>query len=330
MLTLVLSLACTEVQYENSCATANNGICEELQICPLGSDSLDCDDTCSGNFDSEFIGVCSHDEASQEPDENAELGVGSNGSGGPVGTWDGTVTARGERSNESVQRHYRTYVPRRYNSASPTPIVFALGGFSVDMYWLAEFTELNRMADREDFIVIYGHPEWRDFGEYDVFSWYVYNNAWQGEWSDNPDIDYLEKVLTEISSLYNVDRSRVYVTGHSRGAALSIIAAFERPDLFAGWCAQAGFASVNGYDTRLEELVPTTMVPGVLVHGEKDSDVSVTNSDEISAIFSNTDLTYGEDWYYYKIPNATHEWQSQYNQQIWEFLFSRPNERITQ
>ena len=321
---------CSKVPYENSCTTANNGVCEELDSCPLGSDSIDCDEVCLEVPDPEFIGVCSHDLAIMEPDEDSEPGIGSNGTGGLVGTHDGTVIARGGRSNETVERHYRVYVPRRYNSTTPTPVVFALGGFSVDMYWLAEFTELNRLADREDFIVIYGHPDWRDFGDFDVFSWYVYTSAWQGGWSDNPDIDYLEKTLEVISSQYNIDKSRVYVTGHSRGAALSIIAAFERPDLFAGWCAQAGFVSVNDYASRLEELVPNTMVPGVLVHGESDPDVSVTNSDTISAIFSSTELEYGQDWYYYKIANATHEWQTQYNQQVWDFLFARPNKRVNQ
>ena len=100
------------------------------------------------------------------------------------------------------------------------------------MYWLAEFTELNRLADREDIIVVYGHPEWRDFGSYDVFSWYSYKEAYEGTWADNPDIAYMEAITEELSGRYNVDRSRVYVSGHSRGGALSMIAAFERPDLF--------------------------------------------------------------------------------------------------
>ena len=49
----------------------------------------------------------------------------------------------------------------RYNPNRATPLLFALGGFSVDMYWLAGFTELNRLADREDIIIVYGHPEWK-------------------------------------------------------------------------------------------------------------------------------------------------------------------------
>ena len=209
--------------------------------------------------------------------------------------------------------------------------MIALGGFTVDMYWLAEFTELNRMADRENFIVVYGHPEWRTFqsgSTYDVYAWYVYENAYQGSWIENPDIAYLETVIDEVSALYNIDLSRVFVSGHSRGAALSIIAAAERPDLFAGFCAQAGFGSSNDYNSRLAELASQQVTPGVLVHGEDDPDVSVRESDRISEVFREAGWSYGDDWLYLKIPNATHEWQSQYNQKIWDWLAERPNKNI--
>ena len=109
--------------------------------------------------------------------------------------------------------------------------------------------------------------------------------------------------------------------------ALSIIAAFERPDLFAGYCAQAGFVGANDYDDRLFELASTAehRVPGVLVHGEADPDVTVQESDRVAGILSGAGWTNNEDWLYIKIPNATHEWQTQYNQQVWDFLYRRPN-----
>ena len=75
----------------------------------------------------------------------------------------------------------------------------------------------------------------------------------------------------------------------------------------------------------MKELVTSQNVPGVLVHGEKDPDVGVRESDQISSIFSDANWTYGQDWLYIKIPNATHEWQTQYNQEIWDWLANRPN-----
>ena len=307
-----------------ACASAGDGICDELSGCPLGSDSEDCDAACAESpWPEDLVAVCAHDVATTEPTAAADSSLGTGGGGGPVGTWDGTVTVRGADSSDQVDRHYRVYVPRRNDPERPTPVVFALGGFTVDMYWLAEFTELNRLADREDLIVVYGQPEWRDFTSYWVFGWYVYEQAHQGSWEDNPDIAYLEAVLGEVGALYNVDTSRVYVTGHSRGAALSIIAAHERPDLFAGYCAQAGFTGANDYEDRIEELALETPPAGYLVHGEDDPDVSVDESDDLADLFDEMGYERGADYAYRRIENATHEWQSQYNQHVWDFLDAR-------
>ena len=302
-----------------------DGVCDELIGCPLGTDSTDCDQACQTDegLDWPLMGVCAHDESLRIAQSNIELTdvAASEGEGGVSGTWDGVVTVRGAYRSEQIQRHYRVYAPRRLRADQPVPVVFALGGFTVDMYWLAEFTELNRMADREGFVVVYGQPEYRFFnfssGADYVFAWYVYQQAWQGGWDENPDIAYLEAVLGEVSTLYNIDLSRVFVGGHSRGAGLSVIAAVERPDLFSGFGAHAGFGSVNDYNDRIVELGAPSGVKGVLIHGEDDPDVRVYESDLLEDAF--LEAGWGDDLLYFRIPNATHEWQSQHNQDLYDF-----------
>ena len=321
-------LACT-ADTTNVCLTANDDVCDELQTCELGTDRADCTTACAkwtpNDGAIQMAGVCALEHGNTRTQSEEDHGEETLGEGGFTGSFDATVTVRGARTSDLVDRQYRVYVPRRYDSSSPAPLMFALGGFTVDMYWMAEFTELNRMADRENFIVVYGHPEWRDFGSYDVFGWYVYNNAFEGDWVDNPDIAYMEAIYNDLSMQYNIDKSRVYTSGHSRGAALSIIAAFERPDLFAGYCAQAGFASTNDYNLRLEELSANQQTPGVLIHGDADPDVGVRESDEISDIFSDAGWEYYDNWQYFRIADATHEWQSHLNQEMWDWLYDHPN-----
>ena len=320
---MLFFLACSP--NNNNCPTANDGICDELSICSLGTDSHDCDAACSQQpWPQNIAGACAHDYNGQEPAALHEEGRGTYGTGGKTGTFDDVVRVRSAQADVFVDRFFRVYVPRRYTPERATPLLFVLGGFSVDMYWLAEFTELTRLADREEIILVYGHPEWRDFGSYDVFSWYSYKEAYEGDWVDNPDIAYMEEIYLYLGAQYNIDSSHVYVSGHSRGGALSIIAAFERPDLFAGFCAQAGFVRANDYDLRIEELAPTVR-PGVyLVHGDADPDVSVRESDTVSTILQEANWTYNEEWFYQRIPEAKHEWQSQYNQQMWDFLYNNP------
>ena len=311
------------------CPTAKNDTCDELLTCALGTDSTDCDAACEtwtpSDGDYRMAGVCALDDGNRIAQSEKSHGEGTLGEGGLTGSYDATVTVRGSRTSNSVDRQYRVYVPRRYDPETPVPLMFALGGFTVDMYWMAEFSEMNRMADRENFIVVYGHPEWRDFGNYDVFAWYVYNNAFEGDWIDNPDLAYMEAIYNELSTQYNIDKSRVFTSGHSRGAALSIIAAFERPDLFAGYCAQAGFGSTNEYNSRIEELLAGSAVNGVLIHGDADPDVRVVESDAIHDLYKAAGYDYFDDWLYFRIPDATHEWQSHLNQEMWNWLYDHPN-----
>ena len=131
MLAALTILGCTAPSYEDSCPLAGNGSCDELSECSLGTDSTDCDAACSEEpWAAGIAGACAHDMASLEPDSEAGPAAGSGGEGGPSGTWDGTISVRGSYSSEQVDRHYRVYVPRRYDAADAAPLVFALGGFN--------------------------------------------------------------------------------------------------------------------------------------------------------------------------------------------------------
>ena len=310
----------------NLCKTANNGVCEELSSCALGTDYEDCAVTCAEDpGDGPMMaGVCAHIEAEAVRDAVSVDAVASDGRGGPVGSWDGTVRVRGASKSTDVTRHFRVYVPKTYRSDEPIPVLFNLGGFSVDMYYLTEYTELNRTADLNNFIVVYGHPEWRDFGSYWVYAWYVYDQAFEGNWKTNPDIKYLEAVYDEVAALYNIDRRRVYVSGHSRGAAMSIIAGFELPEIFAGYNPQAGFIDVNDYGQRMSQKSPEHRSAAFLIHGIQDPDVQVSNSDAIRDKLEGLGWVEGDTYEYLRLDGVTHEWQPQYNQQMWDFLVSRP------
>lgn len=311
------SVACTAA-LDPLCPTIEDGVCDELLSCALGTDETDCVQACDSELDLRSAGPCAHRLV--EEDTNLLDPLASEGAGGAIGSWDGAVVVRGADSDEQVTRHFRVYVPESYHPEEPMPVLFNLGGFQVDLYFLGEYTELNRTADLNDFIVVYGQPEWRDFGSYWVFAWYVYKNAWQGNWVDNPDLEYLEAVYEEVASRYNTDKSRTYISGHSRGGAMSIISSFELPELFAGACSQAGFVESNDYAARLASRAEKAQPAVHLVHGVKDPDVGVSNSDDIEEILVGEGWVEGENFRYDRIKKVTHEWQMQLNQELWDFL----------
>jgi len=294
-------------------------------VCAYGTDSVDCDAACATD-DPSVQPACAHDEAlrARQDEDDFAPGLESGGSGGTVGSWDGLIEARSAASGSVAERHFRVHVPASYRPDRPMPMLFVLGGFQVDLYFLPGYTELDRSSELSDVIVVYLQPEWRDFGSYWVFAWYVYNNAWSGGWEDNPDLDFMANLVSYLGGLYNVDLSRTFVSGHSRGAAMSVIATFERPDLFAGFCAQAGFLSSNGYDERILELGGDNVRAAYLIHGDADPDVPVSESDHLADTLESVGWTRDEHYAYRRLDEVTHFWQPQYNEMFLRFLIDHP------
>lgn len=309
---------------EDSCIYARDGVCDEPRHCGLGTDSIDCDRACSDNAHPGLAAACGYDEAVPQPSPEDP---GSHGVGGPGGHWESSILARDpDDASSSIPRYYRVYVPPSYQPTKPTPLLYVMGGFRVDNHSLAAYTELGRLADQQGIIVVYLQAHFLEYGTNGwVFQWYVFPQNWQpGDWPSNPDVDFVRKLSAELKGKYNIDRTRIYTSGHSRGGAESVIVAFEAPELIAGFLSESGFTGVNTYQDRIRELNPTRKVTGVLVHGVADTDVSVAESDGTAQALDDSGHIYGEHYLYYRLEGVTHQWQPQYNAQAWAFLSSRP------
>ncbi len=326
------------------CLWLEDGVCDEPHGCALGADEVDCEAACAEDEISIMLtGVC---EWRRSEDRSSlitthETGVGSDGTGGKYGHLSGVLlTPSGEGADRSVPRHFRAYIPRQYQKESPIPLVFMLPGHRVAVDPLPDYTQLISTADQEGFVVVFVEQEVRRADQ----RW-----AWWTDWpwaqrpdsSQHPDLIFLERLLERFKSQYNIDQSRVYVTGHSRGASMALIAALERPDLFAGAVSQSGFTEF-AYETRLMNRDPAAPKPAiVLLHGDLDPDVcidcrpgarcsvtgrqcgSIYSSDALSEVFMEQGWS-EEDFRYYRLTNVTHRWQPQLNASIWSWLKQRP------
>lgn len=308
----------------DSCAFAQDGVCDEPRNCALGSDSSDCDRACAQAYEPSLAAACDYDQPA--PEEEL-VDSGSNGKGGLGGRWEGSIMARDPVDpKQSIPRYYRVYVPPNYDAAKATPLLFVLGGFRVDNHSLPAYTELDRLADQQRIIVVYLQAHFLNYGNSGwVFQWYVFRQNWQpSEWTQNPDVDFVRKLSTELKSLYNIDRTRIFTSGHSRGGAASIMLAFEAPDLLAGYLSQSGFSKTNGYTARMVELSPARKVTGVIVHGAADKDVPVSEGDGTAKAMEDSGHVAGEHFLYYRLEGVTHQWQPQLNGLAWNFLENRP------
>ena len=102
---------------------------------------------------------------------------------------------------------------------------------------------------------------------------------------------------------------------------MSVIAALELPNLFAGACSQSGFTEF-GYDERIRAY-DGPKVPMFFMHGVADTDVPVRRSDDIVNALRDKGWT-RDTLDFFRLADVAHRWQPQLNQEWWEFLSERP------
>jgi polyhydroxybutyrate depolymerase len=226
-------------------------------------------------------------------------------------------------------------VPTTYDPARAHPLVINMPGHRVGHRELAGSTQLVRSAELNGFLLVFAGQEFRE----GRWAWWT-DWDWQRRKAENPDFAFLRRIVETVAAEYDVDRSRVYLSGHSRGAAMALIAALELPDLVAGAAVESGFTEFGYLDTLV--AAPARKVPLWFFHGTKDPDVCINcqpgarcnvglrscgdgmhATDAIVARLRALGWT-DDELVYERLEGVTHRWQEQLNQPWWDFLSARP------
>ena len=117
--------------------------------------------------------------------------------------------------------------------------------------WHIPFTDL---AEERGYIVVapMGYNPWGGYG------------AGSGRISELSERDVMN-VLELTLGAFNVDRDRVYLSGHSMGGGGTLHLAIKYPDLWAA------LGPVAGYGRRPDALSAITHIPVIVVQGSDDS-----------------------------------------------------------
>ncbi len=126
-------------------------------------------------------------------------------------------------------RQYTLYVPESYFEAeSSAPLILALHGAGGTGQGMQAFSGLDAIADKEGLLVAY--PD-------------AISNAWNDGRGDGVseinDLGYLAHIIDSVAEKANIDRTRVYATGFSRGAMMAYRLICNFPTQFAGIAAVA-------------------------------------------------------------------------------------------
>ena len=179
------------------------------------------------------------------------MAVASEGAGRP-GSRDSAHTL-----GDGVRR-YLLHVPPDAERRAPIPVLIALHAAGSSAAAFQRYSRLDRVADREGFLVVY--PE--GTGD-DLLSWNAGDCCGDARARGVDDVGFVAIVLRDVARQWPVDRTRVYIAGHSNGAMMAHRVAAELSERVAGVAAVAGVLALHWF-------APALPVPVLHIHSVDD------------------------------------------------------------
>ena len=138
---------------------------------------------------------------------------------------------------DGIARYWLEYIPKQAVSRrAKRPLVVFLHGGSQTGASASYAAEWMNVAEARDFIVVFPTGTMRDFGTM------APHPAWNAQGSSElfDDEKFIRSMIDDVCSRMNVDRTRIYVTGHSMGSAMTQRCALAMPELFAAAASNSG------------------------------------------------------------------------------------------
>ena len=179
--------------------------------------------------------------------------------------------------HEGVNREYVLHVPDSYDDSFSVPVVLNFHGFSGDAYQYMNEADMRILSESENFILIY--PQGLDLeGEP---HWNACPNGGDNK-SDVDDFGFIETLIEEISSNYNIDLERIYAVGYSNGGMMAYGLANHKSELIAA------VASVSG--AMLDCIGPASHpMPVIHLHGTNDLDLPYNGNNYYNSVQNTLD-----------------------------------------
>ena len=159
-------------------------------------------------------------------------------------------------------RPYEVFVPTKYNSATPMPLVVMLHGYIATGALQEGYFKLQPLAEERGFL--YVHPDGTQAVDGAHF-WNATDACCNFRASTVDDSAYLLSIIEQVQLKYNVDPKRIFLMGHSNGGFMSHRMACDHADKIAAIASLAG-AMWND----VSKCSPSSPINVLQIHGTDD------------------------------------------------------------
>lgn len=156
-------------------------------------------------------------------------------------------------------RTYIAYIPEAYDNATATPLVLNFHGYGASAQEFMKEADMRQLAATENFMLVYPQGSLLEGSSH----WNACPTGGDNK-SSTDDFGFIETLIQDLSSQYNIDQSRIYAAGYSNGAMMAYGLANYKSERIAA------VASVSG--TMLDCIGnPQHPIPVLHLHGTADS-----------------------------------------------------------
>ncbi len=199
-------------------------------------------------------------------------------------------------------RRFHLYRPPGVAAGEKLPLMVMLHGCGQTGRAFAISTRMNRLADRERFLVLYPEQD-RLANPHGCWNWYDTRSG-----KSRAEAATLLAAVDQVCLLYAVDRERIAVAGLSAGASMAVLMATHFPTRFKAVVMHSGVApgaaqsSASALSAMRGQRTPApatavgkamgaammgaTLPPLLVLHGDADSVVTPGNARAAAAIWA--------------------------------------------
>ena len=174
--------------------------------------------------------------------------------------------------HDGVTREYILIVPKSYDGTSRVPLMLSFHGFGGKASDFLKYTDWESIAESENFILVCPQGS-----ELDGYSHWNPELEAPDNKSDVDDFGFIDALIDELTSNYNIDVERIYACGYSNGAFFTYALACYKSDRIAAIGSIAG-TMFDEMKIRGNPTHPTAMIN---IHGTSDEYVPYGGDGEV-------------------------------------------------